>query len=126
MAFGSRDPLKLTKSYQGEDVWKFITINNELIWPKVHHEELAEWIEYDARGAIAKFCQLYQVEHKLEHIKNSGKTIGFKLNIPLMNIHLEVKGKNQSSNEMKIILAKKLHRKYCELLENSIKKMPSN
>ena len=66
------------------------------------------------------------MEHKLEHIKNSGKTIGFKMDIPLMNIHLEVKGKNQSSNEMKIILAKKLHRKYCELLENSINKMPSN
>ena len=58
MAFGSCDPLKLT-NYQSEDIWKFITINNQLIWPKVHHEELAEWIEYDARAAIAKFCQLY-------------------------------------------------------------------
>lgn len=126
MAFGSCDPLKLIKNDQGEDIWKFITINNQQVWPKVHHEELTEWIEYDARAVIAKFCQQYQVEHKLQHIKSSGKTVGFELDIPLMNIHLEVKGKNQSSNEMKIILAKKLHRKYFELLENSINKIPYN
>ena len=46
MAFGSCEPLKLTKNYQIEDIWKLITIKNQLIWPKVHHEELAEWIEY--------------------------------------------------------------------------------
>ena len=93
MAFGSRDPLKLTKSYQGEDVWKFITINNELIWPEVRPEQLVEWIEYNARAAIAKFCQKYQVEHKLQNIQNSETTIRFKLDIPLINFHLEIKGK---------------------------------
>ena len=123
MALGLIDLLKLTKNDEGEDIWKFVAINNELIWPKVHPEELAEWIEYDARTAIAKFCQEYQVKHELQHIQNS-ETIRFKLDIPLINFHLRIKGKNQSSNEMKIILAKKLHRKYLELLDNSINKMP--
>lgn len=124
MAFGLIDPLKLTKNDEGEDIWKFVTINNELIWAEVRPEQLVEWIEYNARAAIAKFCQKYQVEHKLQNIQNSETTIRFKLDIPLINFHLEIKGKNQSSNEMKIVLAKKLRRKYLELLNNSIIKIP--
>lgn len=121
MAFNSTDPLKLNKVYQGRDIWKFIAINNELIPPKIHDEQLAEWIEDDPRGAIAKFCNEYQVEHKLSSKKNPvGQTIGFTLDIPGMNIHLEIEVKNLSSTKMKLILAKKLHRKYCELLNDSV------
>ena len=69
MAFNSADPLKLIKVNQSREIWKFITINNKLIPPKIHDEQLAEWIEDDPRSAIAKFCNEYQVRHKLSSKK---------------------------------------------------------
>ena len=92
-----------------------------MIPPRIHDEKLTEWIEDDPRGAIAKFCNECQVGHKLSSKKNStNQTIGFTLDIPAMNIHLEIEGKNLSSTKMKLILAKKLHRKYCDLLNDSV------